>query len=381
MKLTSLPRKVRKGLPYLAKELRAIVSDRTPFFIAVPRTVHIWRGGPCNARCIMCQWGFLKGEAYKKLISSPFNDDLMPRTLTQIHELCGRGTLVSYMTGEATLSKDLLSWVEQAANLGMDFRFTTNGYNMTEEMARRLVAAGIFNIGVSLESLDPAINEIIRPYPNGTARTIRCIDLLLQERQRQGKHISINVKTVLTEVNLESFIEIIKRYGKIEGIMCTPQVFEPMPDMPPATLEKLYIKDISRLERITDQVRQLKAEGYNVHVSDQALNEMVKLYKDAGGKPTFTMFDHKELEMDPSEPECNIGTDNMWVQDGEVKLCPNHPPIGNVVTGTQTIKQMWQSEITKRVREGTRKCRRLCTISCLRRTPLTHKVQTFLKLA
>jgi MoaA/NifB/PqqE/SkfB family radical SAM enzyme len=329
----------------------------------------------------MCQWGFLKGEAYKKLITSPFTDDIMPRTLTQIHELCGRGTLVSYMTGEATLSKDLLSWVDQATSLGLDFRFTTNGYNMTEEMARRLVGAGIFNIGVSLEALDPAINEIIRPYPNGTARTIRCIDLLLQERERQKKHISINIKTVLTEVNLESFIEIIKRYGKMEGVMCTPQVFEPMPDMPPATLEKLFIKDVSRLERITDQVRQLKAEGYNVHVSDQSLKEMVKLYTDAGGKPTFTMYDHKQLEMDPSEPECNIGTDNMWVQDGEVKLCPNHPAIGNVVTDSQTIKQMWQSEITKRVREGTRKCRRLCTISCLRRTPLTHKVRTFMKLA
>lgn len=380
MKLTTLPRKLRKGLPYLSKELRAIVSDQTPFFIAVPRVVHIWRGGPCNARCIMCQWGYLKGEAYKKLITSPFTDEVMPRVITQIHELCGRGTLVSYMTGEATLSKDLVSWVEQAASLGLDFRFTTNGYNMTEEMAHRLVTAGIFNIGVSLESLDPAINETIRPYPNGTARTIRAIDLMLQERERQKKHISINVKTVLTDINLESFIELIKRYGKVDGMMCTPQVFEPMPDMPPATLDKLYIKDIARLERITDEVRELKSQGYNVHASEQALQEMVKLYRDANGKPNFTMY-QKEMEMDPSAPDCNIGTDNLWVHEGEVKLCPHHPPIGNVLRNDATLKQMWQSELTRRVREGTRQCRRLCTISCLRRSPLKHKVQTFLKLA
>jgi organic radical activating enzyme len=127
MKLASLPRKVVRGLPYLGKELRSIVSDHTPFFVAVPRVVHIWRGAPCNARCIMCDYGFLKGEAYRKLITSPYTDDMIPRTLTEIHELCGRGTLVSYMGGEPTLSKPLLDWVAQASRLGLDFRFTTNG--------------------------------------------------------------------------------------------------------------------------------------------------------------------------------------------------------------------------------------------------------------
>ena len=37
--------------------------------------------------------------------------------------------------------------------------------------------------------LPDAINETIRPHPNGTAKTLRCIELLLQERERQKKHI------------------------------------------------------------------------------------------------------------------------------------------------------------------------------------------------
>lgn len=379
MKIASLPRKVVRGLPYLGKELRAIVSDRTPFFIALPRTVHIWRGAPCNAKCVMCNYGYLKGEALREISRSSFTDDLMPRTLDQIHELCGGGTLVSYMGGEPTTSRHIVEWVEQSGKLGLDFRFTTNGYIMGEEMANRFVAAGLFNIGVSLESLDPKINEVIRPHPEGTAKTIRCIDLLLQARARQKKHLSINVKTVLTEINLESFIEIVKRYGKIEGMMCTPQMFEPMDGMPPATKEMLYIKDIDRLQRLTDQIRALKRDGYAVHVTEHGLDEMVKLYRDGVGQE-FTMH-NKKLEMDPSEPECNIGTDSMWIHDGQVKLCPYHPPIGNVVTETKTLKEIWNSEITRQVRAGTRACRRLCTISCLRRTPLTHKVSTFLKIA
>jgi sulfatase maturation enzyme AslB (radical SAM superfamily) len=380
MRISSLPRKVARGLPYLGKELRAIVSDRTPLFIAVPRTVHIWRGAPCNAKCIMCTYGFLKGEAYRQISTSAFTDEMMPRALDQIHELCGRGTLVSYMGGEPTTSRHVIEWIEQAGRLGLDFRFTTNGYTMTEEMAQRFVAGGLFNIGVSLESLDPKINEVIRPYRDGTAKTVRCIELLLQERQRQKKYLSINIKTVLTNINLESFLEIVQRFAKIDGMMCTPQMFEPLDEMPQPTKEALAIKDPERLQQVTDKIRQLKREGYTIHATEQALTEMVKQCRE--NKDLTATMHNKKLEMDPSEPECNIGTDNMWIEHGLVKLCPYHPPIGNFVTDTdKTLKQMWHNEITRRIRDQTRACRRLCTISCLRRTPLRHKVSTFLKIA
>lgn len=378
MKLSTLPGKVARGLPFLGKELRAVISDRTPLFVGLPRTVHLWRGAPCNARCIMCAFGFFKGEAYRKLVSSAFTDDLMPRALDQIHELCGRGTLVSYMGGEPTTSRHLTEWVEQAGRLGLGFRFTTNGYIMNEDMARRLVSGGLFNLGVSLESLDPKINETLRPHPDGTAKTVRCIELLLRERQRQGKHISLNIKTVLTDLNLESFPELVRRFGKLEGVMCTPQIFELQPDMPEATKQLLAIKDVSRLQALTGEILQLKRDGYTVHVTEQGLREMVK--QCAQHDQNATMHD-KRLEMDPAEPECNIGTDNLWIEEGLVRLCPYHPPIGNFVTDTNTtLKEMWHSEMTRRIRAGTRACRRLCTISCLRRTPLSHKVSTFLKI-
>jgi sulfatase maturation enzyme AslB (radical SAM superfamily) len=380
MKLSSLPRKVMRGLPYLNKEIRAVVSDRTPFFVAKPRTVHIWREAPCNGRCIMCSYGFLKPEVLRKMWNSPFSDDLMPRALNEIHELCGRGTLVSYMGGEATVCRQITEWIELAGRLGLDFRFTTNGYIMNEEMARRFVAAGLFNIGISIESLDPAINEIIRPFPGGTARTLRCIDLLLQERERQGKHISLNIKTVLTDLNLESFIDIAKRFGKIEGVMCTPQIFEAIEGMPVATRERLRIKDNQRLQRVTDQIRELKREGYTIHATDQALDDMVK--QNAADRNGTATMNKKDIEKDPAAPACNIATDNLFVSNAAVQLCPYFPPVGDMAADAKTtLKQLWESEAAKRIRIQTRACRQLCTVSCLRRTNLRHKISTFLKIA
>ena len=83
----------------------------------------------------------------------------------------------------------------------------------------------------------------------------------------------------------------------------------------------------------------------------------------------------KNLVMDESAPACNIGTDNLWISEGTVRLCPYHPPIGDFVNDKLTLKEMWQAEITRKIRAQTRACRRLCTISCLRRSPLRHKVK------
>jgi sulfatase maturation enzyme AslB (radical SAM superfamily) len=380
MTVASLPRKIKKGLPYLGKELRAIVSDHTPLFIAVPRTVHLWRSAPCNAKCIMCDYGFAKGEAYTKISRITFQDELMFRAIEEIHELCGRGTLISYIAGEPTISRHIVEWVRRSAQLGMDFRFTTNGYRVNQKMASELIEAGLFNIGVSLESLDAKINEAIRPMLLGTQKTIDCIEWLRSERARQKRHVSVNVKTVLTNINLHTYTDIIKRWGREEGFMFTPQMFEWNDQMPEATRELLCVKDVSRLEKLMDELRAMKRDGYAIHLSEQGMSEFVKLAREDTDHSKWLNRD--KLEMAPDAPFCNIGTDNMWIQDGQVKLCPFHPPIGTMSPENKTtLKEMWHAELTRKVREGTRACRRLCTISCLRRTPLKHKVSTFMKIA
>jgi sulfatase maturation enzyme AslB (radical SAM superfamily) len=380
MKIGSLPRKLARGLPYLVKELRATVSDQTPFFTAVPRTVHLWRHAPCNGRCIMCPYGFLSGTAHHNLSQLSMPDEMMPQLLREIGELCGRGTLVSYMAGEPTLCRDLANWVELAGQLGLDFRFTTNGYSMSPDLANRFIAAGLFNIGVSLESLDPAINETIRPHTNGTAKTLRCIDHLLRAREQLRRHCSINIKTVLTDINLESFEGIVRRYAKMEGVFWTPQVFELQEGMPAAYQQRLYIRDIARLERAVGLIRQLKQEGFGIHITDTALDEMVQRYR--ADQDHSAEMHSQRLEMDPAAPACTIGTDNLFLCHGQVQLCPYHEPIGNVLHGDRlSLKQMWHSAACQRVRTATRQCRRLCTISCLRRTPLRHKIRTFLRIA
>jgi MoaA/NifB/PqqE/SkfB family radical SAM enzyme len=373
----TLSRKVVRGLPYLAKEARYQVSCRTPLFIARPRMVHLWRHAACNARCIMCDFGFRSGDDWKALFKSPLKDEMIPRLLDQIHELGGRGTLVSYMGGEPLLCKPLLDWLDQAKRLKLDFRFTTNGYKVDQETARRLVAADLFNIGVSLESLDPSINEQIRPYPQGTAKTIAAIELLLEEKRRQGARLSVNIKCTLTQVNVESILDVVKRWGKTEGVVVTPQMFEAVDGMPETIKHKLWISDISRIEAVVRELKQMKAAGYAINADDRALDDFVRLYRN---DPEHKSTIHKRTVLVEDAPACYIGVDNLFIIDGDVQLCPSYPPIGNILNNGVTLKELWFGEKAGPMREQMSKCQTLCTLSCTRRTTFLHKVRTYLKL-
>jgi MoaA/NifB/PqqE/SkfB family radical SAM enzyme len=377
MNLIRLSRKAIRGLPYLAKEMRAGISNHTPFFVARPRVVHLWRNGPCDGGCVMCHLGFSRGKEREELFRSPITDEMIPKLLRQIQQVGGRGTMVSYMCGEPLLSRSLLDWVELARQLRLDFRFTTNGYHVDHEMARRLVGAGLFNIGVSIESLERAVNEQIRPYRNATEKVVNAIELLLEEKRRQNSAVSLNLKCTLTNVNLESIPGLVQRYGLIEGVIVTPQMFEIITGMPQDTRDRLWIKDVGRIEAVVRELKTLRGRGYHLNAEDDTLDSFVRLYREDPGRQS-TMHDRKVA--DESQPDCHIGTDNLFITNGDVRLCPHFPAIGDVVSNGANLKEMWHSEKARHVRAQIRKCRTVCTMSCTRRMSLTHKVRTYLKL-
>jgi MoaA/NifB/PqqE/SkfB family radical SAM enzyme len=285
---------------------------------------------------------------------------------------------VSYMAGEPLLNPHLLDWLRQAAGLGLDLRFTTNGYALDAELAAQLVATNPFNVGVSLESLDPAINEMIRPIPGGTEKTIRAIELLLAERQKQKSRVSINIKCTLTGVNYQSVPDLVRRFGKREGVLITPQPFEVMDGMPEETRRRLWIHDIEGLKRMIAELIRLQKEGYNINAETGNLLDFVKQYeKDSERAATMS----KRIVARQDSRPCHIGSYSIFIVDsGDVHLCPHHAPIGNILGDRASLKEMWYGDRARSERQAIRACRLLCNLSCLRETSLWHKIRTFLKM-
>ena len=89
---------------------------------------------------------------------------------------------------------------------------------------------------------------------------------------------------------------------------------------------------------------------------------------------------NKKLDMNTVGPACPIGTDSMWIEHGLVKQYLYHTPMGSFLAEPRsTFKPMRKSEKARQVRAPTRACRRLGTLSCLRRMPWRHKISMFLK--
>ena len=137
---------------------------------------------------------------------------LLTTLMEEVSKLSGKGVLYSFFVGEPLLNRVLLfALMAKAQEVGACFSFTTNGYLLTQEMVEKIVRLSPFNIGVSLESLDPSINETIRPYPNGTNRTLEGFERLRSEIRRQGRATSLNIKVTLTDINHSSALDIVKR--------------------------------------------------------------------------------------------------------------------------------------------------------------------------
>ncbi|MBA4417892.1 MAG: hypothetical protein C0392_08285 [Syntrophus sp. (in: bacteria)] len=378
MNALRLVRKIKSGFPYLTKEMRSIVSEKTPFFVSRPSMIHLTSYTPCNAKCIFCQWGFNNVHPFPTQSTSMLNS-YIPQILHHIAELSGSGTVVSFTPiGEPFLIPSLLDWIRIAGDLRLDFRFTTNGYLLDEAMAEKVVACNPFNVGMSLESLDPDINEIIRPHKNGTLKTIRAIESLLSEKARQRSRITINIKCTLTQINLPSIIDIVKKYGKSEGVIITPQPFEILDGMPHETIDKLWITDLEQLKKVMEGVITMKNSGYHINMEESAVNDFMHQYQDDPHRVS-TVERKKVLRME--KKPCTIGNNTIFIEnDGGIKLCLYYPAVGNIVKGKTTLKQIWYGEAAAKVRNDIRNCRLLCNLSCLRQKTLRHKIKSYIKM-
>src|SRR5208282_2868416 len=128
--------------------------------------------------------------------------------------LSGTGFNISLSGGEPMIFKPLYDTLALAQALGVNFGFTTNGLGLTKGNCQKLLSHNPFNINVSLESVDPAVNESLRPMKDGTRRTLEGIENLLAEKERTGARVSIIVKPTIMEQNYRGLPALIRHFGK-----------------------------------------------------------------------------------------------------------------------------------------------------------------------
>lgn len=183
------------SLPKLPS-LSTVIRD-TRFALGIARRrpfqVLLQVSNRCNMKCSFCD--FWPNVAPRK-------DELTVADYQRIaDELAELGCfLVSVEGGEPTLRADLDQIIAAFARKHVPVLFT-NGWNITKERAEQLFAAGVTQVGVSIDFANAARHDHKRGLQGASERAWRAIDLLKAAAPHGGKQV--HVMSVLMRENQE----------------------------------------------------------------------------------------------------------------------------------------------------------------------------------
>ena len=356
-----MAKQVVRGLPYLEKEVTRRLSVQTGRTVATPSTYYVIFSGKCNLACTFC-------TIYKER-EPILTEEIMHRIVRESKELSKRGFNVSLSGGEPTIFKPIYSTLELAQKLGVNFGFTTNGIALTKPNVERLLSYDPFNINLSLESVDPAVNESVRPMAGGTARTLAGIDNLLAEKARIGSRVSLIVKPTILEQNYRTLPALVRHFGRNSQVQINFQPYVGKRGDPH------WVQDLNALRAVMDELRGLHAEGYPIIGGD----DIFKNFFDYLSNPP-TDGDMRFLDLCGEKRNCDIGYRTMGIYpNGDVFLCELlRKPVGNI--HRQSLSEIYYGNDSNRARGIMVSCNIDCQRTCQRPTPLLSKAKAFMRM-
>lgn len=361
-RVVQIVRQCVRGVPYLKKELARNLSLHTGKVFVAPMTYYVIFGGRCNLACPFC--------AIHKELEPMIPPAAMLRLLREAKALSGTGFNISLSGGEPTVYKPFYEALELANQLRVNFGFTTNGLTLTKPNVKRILAGNPFNINVSLESVDPAVNEILRPMKHGTKRTLEGIENVLAEKERTGARVSVIIKPTIMEQNYRGLPDLVRHFGRHSKVQVHFQPFAG------PTEDPFWVRDLADLKRVFAELLELQREGYPVIGNAQQFQGFWNYL----AQPPQPGSSQRRLDLGGKKRNCDIGLRSLFIYaNGDVHFCDLlREPIGNI--HRQSLTDMYHGAVAKRQRQRMVYCNIDCQQTCKRSTPIWVKARAFLRM-
>jgi len=153
----------------------------------------------CPCQCPQC-YSSVEGRTIRRELSTQ-------ECLRALDQLKAIGTLqVIFSGGEPLLRQDIFDLVAHAHRIGLLTRMSTNGHLLTRACAAKLKRAGLNQCGISIDDVDPDVNDRLRCMPGTFARALQGFGYLREF------HIDRRMLVYASHANvaagLERFIEL-----------------------------------------------------------------------------------------------------------------------------------------------------------------------------
>lgn len=152
----------------------------------------------CNATCGTCSRSSLSRDDMK--------NDLLPSTLARILEsLPDLKSIRLVGLGEIFLNPAIEEILKQLQARNIKVWIITNGSLLRQEKIRNLIHDYVYEVGISIDSTDPAEFARLRPMGKiGLPEVIEGIQMLLSERNSGRSNVIVGINNTITNENYQN---------------------------------------------------------------------------------------------------------------------------------------------------------------------------------
>ena len=334
---------MKQGLHVLRTHLARVCGGPSPG----PLFVYLMATEACNLRCRFCDlWRtqHRSGDA----LADELTTEEMVRLVNEVAETgC---MIVNIWGGEPLVRPDLCDLVRAIDRAGMASVVTTNGFLLTETVARDLVAAGVGSVFVSIDSPVPAEHDELRGCKGSYERAAQGLKTL---REVGGKSITVGINTLVNRRNYRQLCEMIRLAASlsVDSVrLLSMELGEPF--------SKYASTDTSLFEFSEDDLRELRVELRRTSRIARAANINCNLREYLEGMPAYYAGHYRPKTCFAGDLICDIDA------RGNVAPCLTLGRTGGNVR-ERSFREIWTSEEFHRLRLDTRRLRcPLCWQSC-----------------
>jgi len=254
--------------------LSKITLAKAALFQNAPVYVQFYVTSRCNLTCEQCNIIYANSDVREcsidevKLIADNFAD---------------MGVAIVLLTGgEPFARKDLPEIIYAFESRGVHVRMQTNGFASEEQIARAVEAGGK-DISISLDTLNPDLQERINGnFKNSWHQALKAIAFFSRYLPKEGSFASLGC--VLQPYNIGD-IEDVVRFGTAISWFCSlvpvhvtdyahPRGFRTFDEV-----QRFRPDELTLVDAVVERVRKMRGEGYLLFDSDQYLNDIKRFVR------------------------------------------------------------------------------------------------------
>lgn len=226
------------------KVIKMTVKENASGMVLIPKHLDIVITHRCNARCIMClNWTFP-------------DEPEMPTDVVagMVRDACRLGISSICITGgEPFVRHDIVEIVAAAQEFGsVDFTIATNGNLVTPCLLSELKRAGLRNLNLPIDSIDPDENDAVRGMTGSLAKVMDVLDLA----RKMGFHTTST--TMVSKMNFRKLSQILRLAQGLGVCFVNFQPFDPfMVDYEKEKTGRLWISGEQDLKVLKSEVQEV----------------------------------------------------------------------------------------------------------------------------